>query len=1038
MTTYTASQNKAIHHEGENILVSASAGSGKTGVLKARVLRKLNDGIDIDRLIVLTFTEAAAAEMKSRIIDELQKNRLDNQLIKLDNAIISTFDAFTLRLVREYHYLLNLPSDVQISDKLLIEMESRKVLDEVISSYYLNHSNDFKEMVKLLFSGNDSFLNKGILSLAKAIKKMPNFNHILNHYDSIYHKDMLEKAYQEYFEFIHQDLVFIYQKYMTYYNENYRAYDEACDIYLNQCKTIYQALADELDIKELIQLISDFKIPSKPRKPRNTDEWLETNDKVKKQVKNIQIELESTYILSHNDYGSTWEETLPRVHVILEMTHAYLKKLKEIQISKNLYSFDDIMSFAIQLFEEHVDIRNQYKYQMNEILIDEYQDTNDLQDYFVSLISNNNLFMVGDVKQSIYRFRDANPKNFMRLLEQYQKEEDGYAIRLLENFRSNRFLLEKVNELFMNIMTKESGGVNYHDNHQLVSGYQDDFGLNLKNDPIHFHFYDPEQIRINHEDMSKDDIEAHIIAKDIQRKMKQRQTIFSGNNHRPLEYSDITILVDRKNSFEKYAKVLSSYSIPVDIYDRIVFTESEEIIFIHQFLLVIDSLKNNSLQGFNQALYSIGRSFVYQIPDQDIIRFFVQTKADHQAFYTEAIFKSIINDMSLILPKIDQLPNVEIIDYIYELTNIYAKIAYLDKPRTRAKKLDFFRSLIESQKEKDFSDLIQYLQFIHEHDDLDIEFKESKEDIQAIKLMSIHQSKGLQFPIVYMIGLNKKFNFQENKEVFNFSPDYGVLTYGNQEGIYRHFLERLYFRKIKNEDISEKIRLLYVALTRAKEEITLVLEAKDNVNLSKVGYNNYLEMLYDGYQLVPNDLIIDIELPQLEKQDDSVQDTFNIEYKKFDFKEETINEERYSKSENDFYSDDILQALHYGEEIHEMLENIDFYDLNKSVESLPEDIKDSLLYLNQTDLFKSLKSPKFYHEYQFIDDIDGVQRTGIIDLLIIDKDKMIILDYKLKNIDDEAYLLQLTGYYNYLQKVTDLKIEGYLYSLLQKELRKMI
>ena len=172
MTTYTASQNKAIHHEGENILVSASAGSGKTGVLKARVLRKLNDGIDIDRLIVLTFTEAAAAEMKSRIIEELQKNRLDNQLIKLDNAIISTFDAFTLRLVREYHYLLNLPSDVQISDKLLIEMESRKVLDEVISSYYLNHSNDFKEMVKLLFSGNDSFLNKGILSLAKVIKKI--------------------------------------------------------------------------------------------------------------------------------------------------------------------------------------------------------------------------------------------------------------------------------------------------------------------------------------------------------------------------------------------------------------------------------------------------------------------------------------------------------------------------------------------------------------------------------------------------------------------------------------------------------------------------------------------------------------------------------------------------------------------------------------------------------------------------------------------------------------------------------------------------
>ncbi|MGE4572074.1 MAG: UvrD-helicase domain-containing protein [Candidatus Izemoplasmatales bacterium] len=1035
---YTKHQNKAINHEGENILVSASAGSGKTGVLKARVLRKLNDGVDIDQLIILTFTEAAAAEMKSRIIDELKKNHMDHQLVKLDNAIISTFDAFTLRLVREYHYLLKLPADIQISDTLLIQMESDIILQEVIKDFYLENTQEFRQLVKLLFSGNDHFLEQGILNLARAFKKIPNYFAFIESYDQHFKPSMLEKAYDEFFAFIHQDLQVIRDKFYDYYQDNYRSYSLDCDLYLDQCLSIYNALAKEEDPQTIMDLLDEFSLPRKPVKPRNTDDWLESFDQGKKLIKKIKEEIQASQLGQDKAYIKTWENTLDRVQVILKMTHQYLLKLRQVQIQKNLYFFDDIMAFAIDLFKNHQDIRQKYQENINEILIDEYQDTNDLQDYLISLIANNNVFMVGDVKQSIYRFRDANPKNFMRILETYQKTNQGMAINLIENFRSNKYVLEKINDMFLEIMTIDKGGVNYSDNHQLVSGYDDDFGLNKKNDPLHIHYYDPKTIKIKQEDLSKDQIEAHIVAKDILRKMKKRQRIFTGKAYRPIEYSDITILVDRKNAFDTYAKVLGAYQIPVDIYDKTSFIQSEEMIFIHQFLILLNKLRNNDSQAFKQSLYAVARSFVYGIPDQEIIHYLISTKADIQAFLKDQTFDLIKNDLLSILEFINIKPNVNLIDMIYQKTKIYEKIAYLDKPKNRAKKLEYFRHLIGSQKEKKFEDMIDYLAFIDQRDDLDIEYKESKENIQAIKLMSIHQSKGLQFPVLYMIGLSKKFNFTENKEVFNFSPDYGILTYSNDQGIYRNFLERLFFKKAKAEDSSEKIRLFYVALTRAKEEINLVLEAKEELNLVKTTYNNYLEMLYDAYHLEPTDIIMDIENPEIQVTSDQDYQQKSISYKKFDFTEDIIDQGRYSKAENTFFTDQVKVALNYGQNIHSLLESIDFNHLYQSMDTLPENIRKSMIVLSDSSLFKSLKEPTFYKEYEFIDQESDQLRQGIIDLLIMDIDKVIIIDYKLKNIDDLAYYDQLNGYESYLKKMTDKPIYGYLYSLIDQELKQMI
>jgi ATP-dependent helicase/nuclease subunit A len=1033
---YTTSQNKAIHHEGENILVSASAGSGKTGVLKARVLRKIHDGINIDQLIVLTFTEAAAAEMKSRIIKELNQNHMYEQLIKMDNAIISTFDAFTLRLVKSYHYLLDLPSDISISDPLLIEMASQEVLDRVIESYYLANDDDFNQMVEMMFSGNDYFLSNGILRMAKAFKKIPNYGELINQYDDIYNQDRVKKAYHAYIKLIQEDVETIVYRFNIYYDENYHQYSDDCDDYLDACQAIFNHLLDEKDSESFINQIMAFHLPSRPRKPRGIDLWLETDKEDIDAIRTIQKELNDTHLLDMS-FLDTWEETLPRVNTMLKMTKDYLNQMVALQKQKHLYSFDDIMNFAIQLFEEHQDIKRLYQSNINEILIDEYQDTNDLQDYFISLIANNNIFMVGDVKQSIYRFRDANPKNFMRLFNLYQTDDKGHAIRLIENFRSNRFLLNHINDLFLDIMHQKQGGVDYSDHHQLKTGYDDQYMLHHLHDTKKVHYYDLKAIQETDEDLKKEEIEAYIVANDIVRKINQRQPIFDGQQLRPLRYSDITILVDRKTSFNVYHKIFSQFSIPVDVYNKVAFSDSDEMIFINQFLKLLYMIQSNDTKGFKQTLFSVARSFVYQIKDPDIIHFLVSEDTSIQSFLKNPVFEALVNDIEALLPWVDVLPNVDVIDHIYLQTHIYEKLIHLDVPASAAQKLDHFRKLISSQKERNFKDLIDYLNFIQEQKDVDIEYKETKDDLEAVKLMSIHASKGLQFPIVYLMGLYKRFNFTDDKEPFNFSNDLGILTYGYQDGFYRTFLEKLYFRQHIKEDVSEKIRLMYVALTRAKEEINLVLEAKEEPMKRPIRFSNYQEMLYVGYKLEPYDVISQIKKPKIQKQDVKAASAKSISYHQFNFIEEDVSEERFSKKEHTFYEDDVKKALSYGDEVHQMLEDVDYRKMDQDLTFLPVHIQDAVLYLKKTPLFQSLKQPEFFQEYEFVDASDGYDRHGIIDLLIIDEEKVIILDYKLKHIDEPAYEKQLLGYRAYLEKRINKPIEGYLYALIDRTLKKV-
>ncbi len=1034
---FTKSQNLAIKKSGGNILVSASAGSGKTGVLKERVIEKLKSGVNIDELVILTFTEAAASEMKSRILNEIYKENLLNQIEKIDNAIISTFDAFTLKLVKEYHYLLGLNNNIGIVDPVIIMSRETETINEVLKRYYINNNKNFNQLFHRYFSKSSDWLEKSVYSIARSFKKNPNYFDIINNYDEIYLEDkLLEEYLNEYFNYLRTDLSLLKLDLEKEYL-NYGVLDNDYQDYLLKLNN----LVNELLNKDNEGFFKTINVVEMPKKPRNK-ELLKPEIHI--YIEELKKEFSNLFLEEYSDFLANFKESVDSVKTILEIVKDYLIEFEKIKIKEELFSFDDIMFLAIRLFEEFPDVRNKFKSKVKEILVDEYQDTNDLQDYFISLISDNNLFMVGDVKQSIYRFRDANPNNFMRIYNDYQKSNTGSAIFLQENFRTNGYVLEEINKIFKKIMTESSGGINYTNEQVLITGFDETFPLHEK-DSFKLGLYDLEKINQEYPELNKAEIEAHLVAQDIRRRIDGYEKIYSLKNseYEIVDYKDITILASQKVDFFTYAKVISSYNIPIQVFKDEPFFSSDEISFIFQYLLLIMSFKDEEyfLKYFKTALYSVARSFVYKIKDQEISEYLAFEKIDKITDIENLLkyknLKKVYEDIKEIIATSWLLPPVNILEKVYHKADIYKHIAELDNPKNKEEKLDFFLLKVKGFKGFSFVDLIKYLEKIIENNDFDIQYAEAKKQVNAVRLMSMHQSKGLQFPVCYIIGLYKQFNNFENKESFIFNKKYGILTKSYHDGFYFNFMQKLYFNKEKQEDISERIRLLYVAMTRAINKLVLYIDYDERLLVNKNKPLSLKHLLYQGLNLSQDQIIdfkvlnSDIKIRKIEETDDK------IKLVKFDFKEEDIEKVKYSKRIVEILDDEVISFIELGNKYHQLLERIDFFDVESSVKEFPDKLKSSIRHLVSTDIFKNLEDPTFYQEYEFYQENNSNIFRGIIDLLIIDRNRVYVIDYKLKNIDDEAYLYQLKGYKSFLEDKIDKPIKLFLYSLFDEVLKEV-
>ena len=744
MPNWTKEQTLAINKTGENIIVSAGAGSGKTAVLSERVITKLKGDISLDNLLILTFTNAAAAEMKDRIRKKIIKENITKEINKVDTADITTFDAYALKLIKTYSHKLNISSKLSIVDSSIISLEKKHIITKIFEENYRTKNRKFLKLITDFTLKDDKKIIKNILKLNESLDNLYNKKEYLNSYiENYYNENKIKEYIEEYQNLIREKQKSIKNtiKTLSYYVDG------------NYIEKLESTLSNLLNAKTYEEIKTRF-----PERLPNLPKGMEEEAKnTKKEISNLINELkELTKYETIYEIKESINKTKDYAEVIIDIIIKLDKKLNEYKKEKNVYEFIDIARMAINLLKENEDIRKNLKEKYKEILIDEYQDTNDIQETFISYIENNNVYMVGDIKQSIYRFRHTNPKLFKTKYESYSKNKGGYKIDLNKNFRSRKEVLENINEMFNQIMDSDIGGADYIDSHQMIYG-------NIAYNEINKENYNIEVLNYqNKEDKtySADEIEIFTIAKDIKQKIENKFQIMDKetNKKKNLEYKDCAILIDRSSKFDLYKKIFEYLNIPITIYkDKAINTSDEIIIIKHIYNLI---LSNKIDERFKYSFTSLARSYIFEYKDDEILNHI--TKKDYQN--TE-----IIKNINTLKQDINQKTNEILIREIIDIFDIYQKMIKIGDINNRITIID---SLIKVAQNCDklgykIEDFYEYLNEVLE-EKLNITLAINKENSNSVKIMTIHSSKGLEFPICYFSYLSKKFNLDDLKNLFYF------------------------------------------------------------------------------------------------------------------------------------------------------------------------------------------------------------------------------------------------------------------------------
>ena len=1041
MSYWTKEQEEAIYKTGTNIIVSAGAGSGKTAVLSERVLQKVLNGVSIDQLLILTFTKAAAFEMKERIRKKIKNNKdLSSQLKKIDNSYITTFDSFSLSLVKKYHYLLNVKADVNIIDSNLLNIKIMNYLDSIMEEEYTNKSDDFVKLINDFCVKDDTELKRMILNVNDKLNMKYDKNNYLDHYiENFYSDDFIQEKVNEYINLI-KNIISIIN-----FDLNKLSFDVDTEYFIK----INELLKPLLNSQNYDEISSNvFKIDRLPNLPKGSSEY--SKNKKSNITENIKRIKELSRAENIDYLKEEIFKTLPYVKALIRIIKKLDEKINLYKEENDLYDFVDISKMAIRIVKENSNICNEIKNYFKEIMVDEYQDTSDLQEEFIKSISNNNVYMVGDIKQSIYRFRNANPDIFRNKYNLYAQNKDGFKIDLLKNFRSREEVLNNINLIFDYIMSDLIGGANYSVEHEMVFGntsYNTEGHTNQNNNlEIYTYSYDKEL------GYKEEEIEAFIIANDILNKINNHYQVFDKDNKilRDVNFNDFSILIDRSTSFELYKKIFLYKHIPLSIFKDEYLTNSSLFLVIKNIFklicLVYNGVNNKEVE---YAFLSIGRSFLFRYKDDEL--FNIIQKKDYENTDIWKIINEIIVDLpsktiSVLLDEIiGKFHFYDRLRTIPDLENNYVKIDYL---YTLAYNLNSMGYTLD--------DFDLYLDNILNYE-TDIKFSTNKDDNNSVKIMTIHKSKGLEYHICYFAGLTKKFNDADVKDRIIYDNKLGIITPYYSEGIDNTFYQELMKKRYYIDNISEEIRLFYVALTRVKEKMIFVMPIKnemqeeyDNNIVSddiRLNYHSFSDIIYSIKSKI-NSYITQIDTSSIHFSKDynliSISNLFSeinannsiinmIKYPKY---QEIIKEEKhFSKSSSKIFSKEEKSKMLLGTKIHYYLETIDLK--NPSLESIDSKYIDKIKLFLSCDLLKNIQNAKIYQEYEFIYEEEQEIKQGIIDLMLEYDDYIDIIDYKLKSIEDEDYFNQLNGYKRYINSIKNKDINIYLYSIIDGKYKKL-
>lgn len=879
---WTEEQQQAINEKGANILVAAAAGSGKTAVLVERIINKvINEKIDIDRILVVTFTSAAASEIRERILEAIYKKleenpedtNLQKQINLINKANISTIHSFCLDVIRNNFYELDISSSFRVADTTEIELMKYEVLDELFEEKYLSNDKDFEDLINI-YTGyrGDEGLQNLVLNIYKFIQSSPFPEKWLNDKvnlfkntnqdfaQTIWGKTILENIEEELTEGIMQ---------LQNILKDMKKIDE-----LSKFTKIIQE--DIYNLEDILRYTNSWdntltKINNLVWQKWPTDKKItidlkeqakEVRNKVKEIInKNIKKKIAYDSIQANEDINEMHVTLTKLKNLLVEFMFKFASKKKE----KNVVDFNDIEHFALKILigenGEATELAKKYREKFQEIAIDEYQDSNLVQEQILTSISKgNNIFMVGDVKQSIYKFRQARPELFLEKYKNYNLKQEfsgnslGLKIQLFKNFRSRENILNITNLVFQNIMSEKVGEIEYNEKEYLnySAGYKEPEENTDYAGKTELHIIDlkeKEEIFINDEEIDEkievekienSVLEAKFVAKKINELLNSNYMVFDKEQgYRKITPKDIIILLRATTNIAPiYEKELADLNLPVFSDSSSQYLDTMEIQIIVSILKII----NNPIQDI--PLVTVLRSPIFAFTDNDLISIRLTDKSC--SFYESMIkarlvvneqLNSKIDNVIYYLEKWKQeekyLPLDELIWQIYIDTNLINIVGLMPNGAIRQANLKMLFEKAKQFENASFKGLFNFINFIDRLKNNNGDLSSAKligENENVIRIMSIHKSKGLEFPVVFLCGTGKSFNMRDLNEDILLHQDMGIgpkLIDFERRIEYDTLAKEAIKLKIKLETLSEEQRILYVALTRAKEKLIITGISKD-------------------------------------------------------------------------------------------------------------------------------------------------------------------------------------------------------------------
>ncbi|OJG64906.1 helicase-exonuclease AddAB, AddA subunit [Enterococcus malodoratus] len=900
---YTDSQWQAIYDQGTNLLVSASAGSGKTAVLVRRVIEKIKrQQLSVEQLLVVTFTEAAASEMKERIQTALQeainvetdqemKNHFTRQLTMLPMANISTLHSFCSKVIQRFFYLIDLdPSYRMLTDETETILLKEDVWDELRETFYEENQEIFYRLTENFSNDrSDSGLEDLILAMYEFARANPNPFHWLdglvenyrmnNLADSDLFHDLIRPEILKTLQEINQT----YQ-WMISASQGIEELQKITELAQNEQGLIQQIKQTIMENKldDVFTMFENIKFSTYPS-PRKKEvkelygdviiECKNYRDQAKQELTKIR---EMYFNVSPEEQVERLQEALPIVEELVRVEKRFIEEYSAKKREKGMLDFNDLEHFTLQILQTEVDsikpAENYYRNRFSEIMVDEYQDINQLQETILRQLSSEepgNLFMVGDVKQSIYGFRLADPTLFIKKYHDFADEDGGRRIILAENFRSRKEVLDFTNLVFTQLMDQTVGQIEYDRQAELVNGFTafpetEAFAPELliyqKNGEV------PEWI----EDKSMGEI--FTTATKIRQLIDQGFEVYDKKEKamRSLKYEDIVLLTPTRSHNLTILEVFKQLGIPLAINDTQNYFQSTELRVMISLMQIID----NPYQDI--PLAAVLRSPIVGLQEEELaqIRLALPQKEYYQAVksYSRSNDDGIAERLTAFMTQLNDWREFARRESLANLlVRIYNETAYLDyvlgMPAGQQRHANLL-ALIERAKDYErssFRGLYQFVRFIEKMQEKDKDLGEppTEEVNDAVRVMTIHGSKGLEFPVVFLMDMSKSFNVQDTRRNYVFDEQLGLgVRLLTQDTRIRK--DTILFQTVKqknlNKLLSEEMRKLYVALTRAEQKLFLVGSYDDEVaaykTWSKGALNEHL-VLDAGLRNGQNDSFFD-------------------------------------------------------------------------------------------------------------------------------------------------------------------------------------